>query len=470
VSDVIDCDICIIGAGSGGLSVAAGASQMGARVVLVERGKMGGDCLNYGCVPSKALIAAAKRAAEARAAGAFGIHAKVEVDFAAVMDHVHHAIAEIEPHDSVRRFQALGVEVVLAAARFTGRGEIEAGGRRIRARRFVIATGSSPAIPAIPGLADVPYLTNETVFENRVLPSHLVIIGGGPIGLELAQAHARLGARVTVLEAAVTLGRDDPDAARIVLTALRRDGVAVREQVRIASVERDGKGVAVLLEGGERIAGPHLLVAAGRKPNVDGLNLEAAGVEYTKRGVTVDARLRSSNKHVFVIGDAAGGLQFTHVANYHAGIVIKNALFRLPATASDAAIPRVTFTDPELASVGLDEAAARGKHGKIRILRWPYAENDRAVAERATDGFIKVIVTHSGRILGVTIVGAQAGELIQPWVLALSKRLSVGALANMVVAYPTLVEIGKRAAGGFYLPKLFGPFTRKLVGFLGRFG
>ncbi len=463
MSDVVKCDICVIGAGSGGLSVAAGASQMGARVVLVEKGRMGGDCLNYGCVPSKALLAAAKMAAMPRKAAKMGVGLSAAVDFARVHDHVHHVIAEIAPHDSVERFEALGVTVIQGAARFTGPREIEAAGRRVQARYFVVATGSAATAPPIPGLDTVPYLTNESLFELTECPGHLVVIGGGPIGMEMAQAHRRLGAQVTVLEAAGILARDDAEAAEIVKLALRRDGVTLREGVAIAAVERTGAGVAVILKDGSRIEGTHLLVAAGRRAVLDGLNLAAAGVAHTARGVTVDARLRSSNRRVYAVGDAAGRMQFTHAANYHAGIAIRNMLFKLPARASDDAIPWVTYTDPELAGVGLGEAAARERHGRINILRFPYAENDRAVAEHQHDGFIKVIVTPRGRILGATIVGAHAGELIQPWTLALSQKLGIGAMAGVVAPYPTLGEIGKRAAGSFYTAKLFSPFTRRLV-------
>jgi pyruvate/2-oxoglutarate dehydrogenase complex dihydrolipoamide dehydrogenase (E3) component len=473
VAERIDCDICVIGGGSGGLSVAAGASLLGARAVLIERAHMGGDCLNFGCVPSKALLAAAKAAAGAARAKRFGVTSTASVDFAAVNDHVKGVIAAIAPQDSVERFEGLGVTVILAKAAFVGPQEVEAGGRRIRARRIVIATGSSPVAPPIPGLADVPYLTNETVFAIRDRPAHLLILGAGPIGMEMAQAHRRLGSQVTVIEALRALGRDDPELAAVVTARLRAEGVSILEGAKVERVQRDGAGIAlgVAGAGGQRaISGSHLLVAAGRKANVEGLNLEAAGIAYSPKGVVVDARLRTTNKKVFAIGDAAGGPQFTHLAGYHAGIVLRNALFRWPAKSDPSALPWVTFTDPELASVGLDETAARQRAGVIRILRWGFAENDRAQAERDTDGMIKVITDKGGRILGAGIVGPHAGELIQPWILALSRRLKIGAMASVIAPYPTFGEVGKRAAGAFFTPKLFSERTRRLVRFLGRFG
>lgn len=471
---VIDCDLCVIGAGSGGLSVAAGASQLGARTVLVERGRMGGDCLNFGCVPSKALLAAARAAEDARRAAAFGVAVGGPVvDFGRVMDHVQDVIRSIAPQDSAERFGALGVTVIRAEARFTGPDQVEADGTRIRARRFVIATGSSPTAPPIPGLDQVPYLTNETLFDNRVLPEHLIVIGGGPIGIEMAQAHRRLGARVTVLEVARALGRDDPELAAVVLDRLRAEGVAIREGVRIAGVATASRGVAVTLDRNGQttiLEGSHLLVAAGRKANVDGLNLEAAGIAHTKQGVRVDARLRTTNRRVYAVGDVAGGPQFTHVAGYHAGVVLKNALFRWPARIDHATVPWVTYAEPELAYVGLQEAAARERFVRINVLRWPFAENDRARTTRDADGLVKVLTSSSGRILGAGIVGPQAGELILPWVLALRRRLKVGAMAELIAPYPTLGETGKRAAGSYFAPKLFSARTRRLVRFLARFG
>ncbi|MFQ5974288.1 MAG: dihydrolipoyl dehydrogenase family protein [Alphaproteobacteria bacterium] len=464
----IKADICVIGGGSGGLSVAAGTAQMGASTVLFERGKMGGDCLNYGCVPSKALLAAARAKAAVEQAGVFGVHAEApRVAFNEVHDHVHGVIAAIAPHDSVERFEGLGVTVFQQAARFTGPQEVTAAdGTVVRARRFVIATGSSPAAPPIEGIAGIDYLTNETVFDLTECPEHLIVIGGGPIGLELAQAHRRLGARVTVLEMYTVLGRDDPELAEIVKARVLAEGIEIHEGVEVVRFERNGGGVtAVAASDGQehRIGGSHLLVATGRAPTVDGLDLEKAGVAYTRSGVEVDRRLRTTNKKIFAIGDVAGGYQFTHVASYHAGIVIRNALFRLPAKVDEKAIPWVTYTDPELAGVGLTEAQARERHGEVRVLRWPFKDNDRAQAERTTEGTIKVVTDRRGRVLGAGIVGSHAGELLQPWVLAIERGLKVGAMANLVVPYPTLGEVNKRVAGSFYTPTLYSERTRRIV-------
>ena len=467
----IEADLCVIGGGAGGLSVAAGAAQMGARTVLVQAGPMGGDCLHFGCVPSKALLAAARAAAAVRDAGRFGIEAAPpRVDFARVQAHVRGVIAAIAPHDSVERFTGLGVTVIRAMARFTAADRIEAGGDSVRARRFVVATGSTPAVPAIPGLDGVPYLTNESIFSVSELPAHLLVIGGGPVGAELALAHRRLGSRVTLLEAARILPRDDPELVEVVRRRLLGEGITLREGVAVSGVGREGDGIAVTLEGGDRVAGSHLLVAAGRRAVVDGLDLARAGVDFSTRGIVVDRRLRTTNRRIFALGDVVGGWQFTHMAGYQAGIVLRNALFRWPARVDDRAVPRVTYTDPELAQVGLSEAAARQAYGQVRVLRSAFAGNDRARAERETEGMVKIVTSRRGRILGAGIAGAQAGELIQPWILAVGRGLGIGAMAGMIAPYPTLGEAGRRAAGDFYAPTLFGPRVRWLVRLLQRLG
>jgi pyruvate/2-oxoglutarate dehydrogenase complex dihydrolipoamide dehydrogenase (E3) component len=464
-------DICVIGAGSGGLSVAAGAAQMGASTVLIERGAMGGDCLNYGCVPSKSMIAAGRAADTIRHAGRFGVNGhEPRIDFGRVHDHIHGVIAAIAPNDSVERFEGLGVKVIQASARFTAPDTVEAGGATIKARRFVLATGSRASHPPIPGLDDVPFLTNETIFERKAAPEHLIVIGGGPIGVEMAQAHRRLGAEVTVLQKGSILPKDDPDLVAVVRDRLTAEGVDLREDADIARVERHGNGIAAVLADGTRIEGSDLLVAAGRQANVDGLGLEAAGIEFSPKGVTTDARLRTTNRRVFAVGDVAGGPQFTHIAGYHAGIVIRNVLFRLPAKVDYSALPWVTYTDPELAHVGLTESEARESHKDIRVLTWNFEENDRAQAEREIEGRVKVLTLPNGRILGASIVGPHAGELIQVWCLAISQKLKIGAIASMIAPYPTLGEAGKRAAGAFYTPKLFSGRTRGLVRFLSWFG
>lgn len=475
MTETIDTDIAIIGAGSGGLSVAAGAVQMGARTVLIEAGAMGGDCLNVGCVPSKSLIAAADAADGFRTAERFGIAAVTpSVDFAAVNDHVHAVIAAIAPHDSVDRFEGLGVRVIRAVGRFVGPNRLRAGATEITAKRIVIATGSRPAVPPIPGLADTPYLTNETLFGLRALPRHLIVIGGGPIGLEMAQAHRRLGAAVTVVEAASLLSRDDADLVARVRDAIRADGVEVIEGTGVTEVGRRPEGsdaIHVRLADGRELTGSHLLVAVGRSPNIEQLDLDAAGVAATKAGVTVDHRLRTTNKKVFAIGDVAGGPQFTHVAGYHASVVIKNALFRLPSKVDYRALPRVTYTRPELAQVGLTEAEATGAgHSDLKVLTWRFADNDRAQAERATGGFAKVVATTSGRVLGAGIVGPHAGDLIQVWGVMIGQKIKLGALASQITAYPTLSEVSKRAAGSFFTPSLFSERTRTIVRLLLRLG
>jgi pyruvate/2-oxoglutarate dehydrogenase complex dihydrolipoamide dehydrogenase (E3) component len=469
----LEADLCVVGAGSAGLSVAAGASQMGAKTVLIEAGKMGGDCLNYGCVPSKSMLAAAHAADTVRRAGRFGVNGHApSVDFGRVHDHVHEVIASIAPLDSEERFEGLGVSVIRAHGRFCAPDEIEADDVRVRARRFVLATGGRPMAPPIPGLDQTPYQTNETIFDNRAAPDHLIVIGGGPIGCELAQAHRRLGSAVTVLDMGPILPKDDPELTAVVRQRLEADGIVLRERVQVRAVERAGNGVAVVLAGDapERIEGSDLLVAAGRAPEVEGMNLELAGVAFDRHGIKVDARLRTTNRKIFAIGDAIGGYQFTHVGNYHAGIVIRNALFRLPAKVDYRALPWVTYTDPELAHVGLTEAQAREQGHAAQVLRWPFEENDRARAERETDGLIKAVVGKGGRILGASIVGAHAGELILPWVLAIRQKLKIGALADVIVPYPTRGEVSKRAAGSYYTTKLFSPKTRWLVRQLGRLG
>ncbi|MGB0496979.1 MAG: dihydrolipoyl dehydrogenase family protein [Rubricella sp.] len=451
----IETDLLVIGAGSGGLSVAAGAVQMGARVVLLEAAEMGGDCLNHGCVPSKALLAAAKHAHAMTTGAEFGITPVVpEVDFAAAKDHVAKVIETIAPVDSQERFEGLGVRVIREFGRFVDERCVETESYRISARRIVIATGSRPFVPPIPGIDTVPHFTNETIFGLRERPEHLIVIGGGPIGLEMAQAHRRLGSRVTVLEGAKALGKDDPELAAIALERIRAEGVEIVEGAQVSEVSAEG-GVTVTAGDGRSWTGSHLLVAVGRKASLDGLNLEAAGIERTRTGVKVDSGLRTTNRRVYAVGDASGGLQFTHKAGYDAGIVVRNALFALPAKASDRHIPWATYTDPEIAQVGLNEAHAKKEHGtKLEVLRWSFDENDRAIAEGKGHGLCKVMVA-KGRIVGASIVGPQAGELIQVWALAIANGLKISAMTNMVAPYPTLGEVSKRAAGQYYVPRLF---------------
>ena len=475
--EVVSVDLCILGAGAGGLSVAAGASQMGASVILFERGEMGGDCLNHGCVPSKALLAAGKALARQRRDSRYGIVSEAgRVDFDAVKTHIQGVIDNIAPMDSIERFEALGVRVVQAPARFVGPRTVEGGDVRVTARRIIVATGSTPMVPAVPGLADGPYLTNETIFSICRLPEHLVIMGGGPIGIELAQAFHNLGSMVTVVEMERIMAKDDPELVDSLREHLVSDGIEILEGVEVKKVTYpDAGGVETTVgrpeqDTSRKINGSHLLVAAGRQASMAGLNLEAAGIASTAQGITVDARLRTNNRRVYAIGDVAGPYQFTHIAGYHAGIVIRSTLFRLPTKVKHGAVPWVTYSDPELASVGLSEAEAIAKHGNVRVLRWPFEKNDRSQVERDTEGMVKVFVTSKGRILGATVLGAHAGELIQIWCLAIQQKLKISAVAGVILPYPTLSEANKRAAGSFFTAKLFSDRVRKIVRSLARFG
>ncbi len=478
-----DFDVAVIGAGAAGLSVAAISAGLGLRTALVERGRMGGDCLNYGCVPSKALLAAAHAAAAARDAHRFGIRLPPpEIDWTAVRAHVQGAIARIAPNDSAARFRGMGVEVIEASAHFTAADAIEAGGRQFTFRRAVIAAGSAAIIPALPGLGATPYLTNETLFDLEEPPGHLIILGGGPIGLEMAQAHARLGCLVTVLEAAPRIaGREDEEMVEGLRIALRRDGVEIREAVTVARVEpldpdepSPTRGVVVVLANGERIAGTHLLLAVGRAPRLAGLDLVAAGIEATPRGIAVRPDLRSvSNRRVWAVGDIAdpagiGPRAFTHVASQHAGIIARSMLFRVPGAKVDyAALPRVTYTDPELAQVGMTEAEAReaGVAG-LRVQRWPLSENDRAVAEGRPEGLVKLVISGKGRLLGAGVLAPHAGEMAGLFGLMIGRTLPLSALAGLVLPYPTLAEGAKRAAGDYYLPRVLSPVVKRAVGVL----
>lgn len=448
----IKTDICVIGAGSGGLSVAAGAVQMGARVVLIEGHKMGGDCLNYGCVPSKALLSAAKSG----------------MAYAQAKDHVASVIDTIAPVDSQERFEGLGCTVIREFGNFISPTEIQAGDTVITARRFVIATGSSPFVPPIPGLDQVTVHTNETIFELREKPEHLLIIGGGPIGMEMAQAHVRLGCKVTVIEGQKALGKDDPELAAVVIDSLRAEGVEIVEG---ASAERisDVGGITVHTTQGD-FTGSHLLMAVGRKVNLEKLDLDKGQVEHDRRGVKVGADLRSlTNRRVYAIGDVAGGLQFTHVAGYHAGVIIRSMLFGLPAKQKSSHIPWATYTDPELSQVGMTEAEARKAHGeRLEVARFHFEHNDRAIATGQTKGMIKVMVV-KGRLVGASIVGPGAGELIGLWALALANNLKMSAIAGTVLPYPTMGEINKRAAGAYFSPRLFeSPVVKRVVGLVQR--
>jgi pyruvate/2-oxoglutarate dehydrogenase complex dihydrolipoamide dehydrogenase (E3) component len=462
-----DYDIAVIGAGAAGLSVTYGAARLGLRVALIERGRMGGDCLNVGCVPSKALLAAAHAARDARRAGRFGVRlGAAEIDWAGVRAHVHGAIAAIEPVDSAERYAGLGATVLAGVARFVGPGTLSVDGRRLTARRIVVAAGSRPAVPSIPGLEAVPYVTNETIFDLAERPAHLLILGGGAIGLEMAQAHACLGCQVTVIEAGRIAAREDAELVDALRASLTADGVTLLEDAAVVSA---APGPMLTLADGRRIAGSHLLVATGRAASVEELGLEAGGVAFGPRGVATDAGLRSvSNRRVFAAGDIAdpagiGPRAYTHAAGYHAGIIIRRAVFRLPARLDYRALPRVIYTAPELAQVGLTAAKAEG----ATVLRFPLAENDRAIAEADTVGLVKLVVA-GGRVVGASILAPHAGEMIGLCGLAIARRLSPAALAQLILPYPTRAEAVKRAAGSLYAERLFAPHTRRIARLLAR--
>lgn len=467
-------DVCIIGAGAGGLSVAAAAAQLKLKTILIEQGKMGGDCLNYGCIPSKALLHVASVVAQ-KTSAEFGFAAAPgKVDFAAVTDRLRKVIATIAPHDSVERFEGLGVSVFKEQARFLDAARLAAGNIVIKARRFVVATGSRPHIPSIPGLSEIPYLTNETIFDLPDCPQHLIVIGGGAIGIEMAQAFRRLGAEVTVIESGKILAREDSDGVKIIRTELQRAGITVKEGYSVANVRRQDGKVAIDVTdkagGKSSHVGSHLLIAAGRRATVDGLDLDKAGVAYTKDGVKADDRLRTSNPRIYAIGDVLGGPQFTHLAGQQAGFFVRSALFGLPGNRQETIMPRCLYTDPELAQVGLTEIEAEKQDHQVRVLTWPLAKNDRAIATGATTGFVKIIADRRGRLKGVTIVAPHAGELIYTYSLALNKKLRLSALAGAVAPYPTLAEAGRRAAGEFYATAVFGRLAQLWVRFRSRIG
>lgn len=475
----INADIVIIGAGSGGLSLAAGAAQMGAHVVMFEGGEMGGDCLNTGCVPSKALLAASKAAYNARSKANFGVRvADTKIDFATAKKYVDSVIAKIAPHDSVSRFTSLGVTVISEYARFKTAHIVVSDSYEVRAKYIVIATGSTALIPPIPGLDKVPYHTNETIFTDYDKPDHLVIIGGGPIGVEMAQAHNRLGAKVTIVEALAVMGRDDQELVNILKQQLMHEGVTIIEGAGVTKIDQNtdsspqrDKKIIVRLADGQVLHASHLLVAIGRRPTIDRLDLDMARIDHNTKGIITNKRLRTNKKHIYAIGDVAGRQQFTHIAGYHAGIVIRNILFKLPAKIDNSAVPWVTYCDPELAHVGLTITEASAKYGahNISIFTSPLADNDRAIAESRTEGMVKVITHKKGRILGASILAPAAGEMILAWAVAITAGQKMSTMASVIAPYPTYGDASKRVAGSFYTEKLFSPRIKRLVKFLLKF-
>jgi pyruvate/2-oxoglutarate dehydrogenase complex dihydrolipoamide dehydrogenase (E3) component len=471
-------DICVIGAGAAGRAAASAAAAFGVPVVLIEKGTqksaMNGGAGHGGSMPAAALAVTAERANIIRNAAHFGLKAaRFGVDFATVKAHLRDVAGTVAPSEARQRLAGFGVRIIDGAARFLDARTVAAGEFTVAARRFVIATGSSPALPAIPGLAGTPHLTSDTVFDLADCPRHLIVIGAGSAGLELAQTFRRLGAGVTVLEAATPLAGDDPECAAIVLDALEREGISIRTSVAIAQVRRVLARIEIDIttpDGPETIIGSHLLVAAGRRPNVEDLDLDAAGIRYEPHGIDVDRRLRTTNKRVYAIGDVAIGPKSTHLATYHAELVVRHALFRQQVGLDHHTIPTVTHTDPELAQVGFLEDEARAHAGAIRVLRSPYRENDRALATGATNGHIKVITDRKGDILGATIVGVGAGEMIASWTLAITQKLNIRAFAGLIVPYPAYGEVGKRAAMTYFMRGLTSNQVRRIIGWLRRLG
>jgi len=445
-------DIVVIGGGAGGLVVAAGGAALGAKVALVDRHRLGGDCLWYGCVPSKALIQSARIAHTMRHAERWALRpADPAPDLAQVMERVRGVIAGIEPNDSPERFRALGVDVTFGDGRFTAPDAFEIAGRRLTGTTFVLATGSRPAVPDIPGLTQTPYLTNETLFDLREAVPSLLVVGAGPVGCELAQAMRRLGSEVTIVDAAARiLAREDADVVQVVAQQLRDDGIRFCLDAKIRRVA--GPTGAIMLtvvasDGRETVlTGTHLLLAAGRRANIEGLGLDAAGVPVADGHVVVDDKLRSSNRRIFAIGDVIGGYQFTHVAEHHAGIVLRHAIFRLGWAKPSRVVPWCTYTDPELARVGLSEADAQERRIPHRIYRFPFADIDRARTDGETLGFAKLVTDPKGRMLGAAIVGARAGDLIAECVLAIGNGLRAEDIAAAIHAYPTMSQVARRAA------------------------
>ena len=464
-------DLCVIGAGSGGLSAAAGAAMLGLKVVLFEKHEMGGDCLNYGCVPSKALLSAAKAAHWPAEAGKYGVTVgPARVDWSAVREHVRRTIETIAPVDSQERFEGLGCTVIREAARFADPSTVVSASVRVKARRIIVATGSRAFLPPIPGLAAAPYLTNETIFSLPEFPGHLIVLGAGPIGLELAQAFGRLGAKVTVIEMGRALARADEAHAKLAADTIRGEGVTILERHKAVRVSGDPGRLTVHAEGpGGEIAleGSHLLVALGRRAVLDGLDLERGGVAHTPTGITVGDTLRSkSNPRVWALGDAAGREQFTHVAGWHASVFIRRAFFKQASTAASLPVPSVTFTSPEIAQIGLTEAEARDRFGKgVETTSFPFHDNDRAIAEARTLGEAKLIL-HKGKLVGASIAGDSAGDILQIVSLAMSNGLKLTALTNFISPYPTRAEVVKRAASAYFTPSVFGKPARTLVGLL----
>ena len=472
MTNKLNYEICIIGAGSGGLSTASIAAQLGIKVALIEANKMGGDCLNYGCIPSKTLLAIAKHYYQAQNSKQYGFVAHVEpIVIKNVMQKVKEVINAIAPHDSIERFTGLGVDVFHGTASFIDANTVSVNNTIIQAKRFVIATGSSPVVPSIPGLDTVNFLTNETIFDLRDTPTSLAIIGGGPIGCEMASAFAMLGIKVTLLSHNKILPKDEADLVDILRVSMQQQGCSIIENTEIFSIEKLlDQQIKINFGTSDQqnfVVASHLLIATGRTPNVTSLNLAKAGIDYTKKGITVDNRLRTANKKIFAIGDVAGSFLFTHIASYHAGIVIKNIVFKIPSRINYSAVPWVTYTNPELSHVGMSYKDAIGKYkNNVKITQFDYSESDRAQTERSVSGKIKLITLAKGQVLGVSIIGVNAGELIFPWIDLVKNKTSIRDMTKNIIPYPTLSELNKFVANEFYKPVLFSAITKRIVKFL----
>lgn len=458
-------DLVIIGGGAGGLVVASVAAQLGLKVTLIEKeDKLGGDCLHYGCVPSKTLIKSAKVASLMRRGAEFGLDAVYpKVDLGKVNDHVQSVIEHIQHHDDPERFRDYGCEVIFGHAEFIDAHSVKVNDQIIKAKRFVIATGTRPVIPPVPGLEEVGYLTNLDLFSLRELPERLVVLGGGPIGLEMGQAFSRLDSKVTILQRAERiLPQEDPELADALQKTLLAEGITIHTSTEAEHVYKSNETTYVECSGGLKLEADQILVATGRQPNTEGLGLDSAGVQYNNRGITVDNRMRTSQKHIYACGDVCGPYLFTHMAEYQAGIVISNAIFRFPKKTDYRVVPWVTYTEPELARVGLTEQQAREQGIEPTVLRFSFKDIDRALTEVETDGFTKLI-THKGRILGASILGPHAGELIHEIVLAMQTGAKISDISAAIHAYPTLAQIHRRTVNTVYAAKLFSQGTRRFV-------
>ncbi len=465
---ILNADICIIGAGAAGLSIAAGAARLGRKTVLYESGKMGGDCLNYGCVPSKALITTAKHAKLFSDSEKFGLKPqKPEIDFTKIKAHIKQVIKTIAPNDSQARFEELGCTVIRERAVFKDKNTIISDTTITNAKRIIIATGSKANIPPIKGLENIDYHTNETIFDLDKLPRNLLIIGSGAIGLELAQAFVRLGSAVDIIDIARPLEQNDARHAQILIKTLQNEGVRFHAPVNIKQIKKHKNSIIIELENGELLKGSHLLLATGRKPVIENMGLDMAGINVNKRGITTNDFLQTSNKKVYAIGDVSGKGGLTHLAGFHASIIIKNFYFTpfFKTRAKRDFIPNVIYTAPELAQIGISEDKARQKYSDARIISSRFDENDRAIAERDTVGEVKIICRKNGQIIGASIIGADAGNLIQIIALAMANKQKIISLNKYIAPYPSRGEAVKRTASNFYSDMVFGEKAQKLASF-----